>query len=134
MPYDYTDLEQSKQLVSDLTRYTDTLTLTLIEQNLSDSAGTKDGTTYYRPYYVAARQLQRNRQDQTLESAKGGVKFTGQAIPIKSLLEEQYALDLSLGLTVPVEYQADRALERTCGCSSANGLESIDPIMSVIVG
>jgi hypothetical protein len=49
----------------------------------------------YRPFYVAAKYLEQSRRDQTLVEADGA-KFTGQKIPIKSLLDLQQALDADL--------------------------------------
>lgn len=49
----------------------------------------------YRPFYVAAKYLEQSRRDQTLVEADGA-KFTGQKIPIRSLLDLQEALDADL--------------------------------------
>lgn len=129
MAYDYTVLSESLALVTDLTTISSAIKLRLIEQNLEDSAGTVDNTTYYRPYYVAGRQLQRNRDDQTLEAADGA-EFTNLTTMIRSLFEEQIALDSSLGLDVPGAYNAQLALDRACGCqdepeSSAPGIMTL---------
>jgi hypothetical protein len=70
----------------------------------------------YRPYYVAARQIQRNRDDVTLKAADGAT-FDQMTVMIRSLFEEQMGLDASLGLEVPSAYSAEIALERACGCN-----------------
>jgi hypothetical protein len=116
MAYSYTDATQCLQLVIDLTDIIGTVKEQLIEQNLADCAG-KDGSdvTTYRPYFVAARQIQRNRDDVTLKAADGAT-FDQMSVMIRSLFEEQIALDSSLGLTVPGAYDAELALERACGC------------------
>jgi hypothetical protein len=116
MAYSYTDAADCLQLVIDLTDIIGTVKEQLIEQNLADSAG-KDGSEVvtFRPYFVAARQIQRNRDDVTLKSADGAV-FDQLSVMIRSLFEEQIALDSSLGLTVPGAYDAELALERACGC------------------
>lgn len=49
----------------------------------------------YRPFYVAAKYLEQSRRDQTLIEADGA-KFTGQKVPIQSLLDLQQALDADL--------------------------------------
>jgi hypothetical protein len=60
------------------------------------------GETVHRPFYVAAKYLEQSRRDQTLKEADGA-KFTGQAVPIASLLDQQFALDADL--IVPWQYQ-----------------------------
>lgn len=74
------------------------------------SAGTSRATaeTIYRPFYVAARYLQQSRRDQTIKQADGAT-FTGQAIPIASLLDLQRSLDESL--LVPVGFEALNRVE-----------------------
>lgn len=130
MAYDYSDLEQCKQLVIDLTGITASLKAVLIEQNLVDSAAQGPLGTTYRPYYVAARQLQRNRPDQTIESADGA-KFTNLTTMIQSLLEEQLAYDLANDLVVPEGYGAKDALNKLCGCKNDS---LYTPMMAILVG
>ena len=127
MAYSYLSLSESAQLVVDLTDIIGTVKGQLIEQNLTDSFGVGEAstidvdgtptttTTYYRPYYVAARQIQRNRDDVTVKAADGAT-FDQMTVMIRSLFEEQIALDNRLGLAVPSEYNAEVALERACGC------------------
>jgi hypothetical protein len=77
-----------------------------LENQLLISAGKNpSNTTIYRPYYVAAKFLEQLRSQQVLSQAEDGVKFTGLAKPIESLLALQAALDLSLGLTVPAGFE-----------------------------
>jgi hypothetical protein len=49
----------------------------------------------YRPFYAAAKFLQQARKDQTISQATD-VKFTGQKVPIESLLDLQRSLDFDL--------------------------------------
>lgn len=80
------------------------------------SAGTDaQNITHYRPFYVAAKWLEQNRQDQTFTEADGA-KFTGQAKPIESLLGLQFAYDTANGLTIPPGFEA--------GSSSGSGSTS----------
>ncbi|MBW4540711.1 MAG: hypothetical protein KME43_16405 [Myxacorys chilensis ATA2-1-KO14] len=74
------------------------------------SAGTSRATAekIYRPFYVAARYLQQSRRDQTIKQADGAT-FTGQAIPIASLLDLQRSLDESL--LVPIGFEAIGRIE-----------------------
>jgi hypothetical protein len=60
----------------------------------------------YRPFYVAAKYLEQSRRDQTLVEADGA-KFTGQKIPIKSLLDLQQALDADLFIRPSFRISAD---------------------------
>ena len=129
MAYSYLIEQDCIRLVSDLTDIIGVVKVQLISQNLADSAGVGiaatldiDGvatisTRYYRPYYVAARQIQRNRDDVTLKAADGAT-FDQMTVMIRSLFEEQMGLDEALGLTVPAAYNAATALERACGCGS----------------
>lgn len=73
---------------------------------LTLSAGTAAGTTYYRPFYCAAKWLEQNLSAQTLKKAREGVEFTGLAKPIESLLALQAAYDKALGLTIPEGFEA----------------------------
>lgn len=69
------------------------------------SAGTApDGVTHYRPFVCAARWIEQNASAQTLLEAEG-VKFTGLAKPIESLLQMQAAYDQALQLTVPPGFE-----------------------------
>jgi hypothetical protein len=116
MAYSYLSSTDCLQLVKDLTDIIGVVKEQLIEQNLADSIGLNAAAeTVYRPYYVAARQIQRNRDDVTLKVADGAT-FDQMSVMIRSLFEEQIALDGSLGLDVPTAYDAELALERACGC------------------
>lgn len=119
MAVDYTDLEQCKTFVSQITDISDVVKLILIEQGLSDSAGLLGDVPVYRPYYVAATQIQRNRSDQALKQAEG-VTFTNLEVMIRSLLLEQRAIDLRLDLEIAPGYSADEAIRQMCGCGDDN--------------
>jgi hypothetical protein len=60
------------------------------------------GAQVFRPFYCAAKYLEQSRADQTLTEADGA-KFTGQALPIKSLFDLQASIDL--GLDVPIGFE-----------------------------
>lgn len=60
------------------------------------------GQTVYRPFYVAAKYLEQSRRDQSFKSGDGS-EFTGQKVPIQSLLDMQASLDA--GLTIPRAFQ-----------------------------
>jgi hypothetical protein len=128
---DYTVLSECTTLVTQLTNIDGAVKLILIDQNLIDSAGTLNAVPFYRPYYVAARQLQRNRTDQALKQADGAT-FTNLATMIQSLLEEQKAIDTALGVDVPAGFSADEALERLCGCKDPDGYES-NPMTAMVI-
>lgn len=128
---DYTVLAECKTLVSQITDITDAVKLILIEQNLIDSAGILNAAPYYRPYYVAARQLQRNRQDQSLKQADGAT-FTNLETMIRSLLEEQKAIDVSKGLEIPPGYSADEAIDQLCGCKDSDR-NAINPMTMMVI-
>ena len=49
----------------------------------------------YRPFYAAAKWLEQSRRDQSITETDK-VKFTGQKVPIASLLDLQRALDMEL--------------------------------------
>jgi hypothetical protein len=61
--------------------------------------------TIFRPYFVASRFLEQLRSQQQISKADGA-EFTGLALPIASLLNQQAALDTALGLTVPPGFEA----------------------------
>lgn len=116
---DYTVLDECKTLVTQLADINSPVKLVLIEQGLIDSAGLLNGVPVYRPYYVAARQIQRNRPDQALKQAEGAT-FTGLDVMIRSLLLEQKAIDLKMGLEIAAGYSADEAIRQMCGCDDDN--------------
>ena len=80
-----------------------------------DDPATVPGVLVYRPYYVAARELQRDKAAQTVSEADGA-KFRGHLPVIQSLLEEQIGLDDKYNLQVPLTYSAVDAWEKMCGC------------------
>lgn len=106
-----------------------------------DDPATIPGATVYRPYYVAARELQRDKVQQTVKIADGAT-FTGHLPVIQSLLEEQIALDDKYNLEVPLTYSAIDAWEKMCGCdyraSCCGGTETtataaINGLMTIMV-
>lgn len=72
------------------------------------------GALVYRHYFVAARYLETLRSQHILESGQGA-KFTGLRVPIASLMSLQLADDLSLGLEVPLGYEAEVAIAEAGG-------------------
>lgn len=80
---------------------------TYLTELLQMSAGVDaSSTTHYRPFYAAARWIEQDQGQQALSDAKNGVKFTGLAKPIASLMALQVAYDLANALTVPDGFQA----------------------------
>ena len=135
--YTYTDQDSAATMVTELTDIGTEIKLRLINQSLEDSSALNaEGLQHYRPYYVSARQLQRNRDDQFLTKADGA-EFSNLTIMIQSLLEEQLALDTKLGLIVPDGYGAQEAIDAHCGCGSKTSTASTDttnyvPFMSIL--
>jgi hypothetical protein len=81
-----------------------------LTNQLTISAGLNaTAETVYRPYFVAAKFLEQLRAKQEISEAKG-VKFSGLALPIESLLTLQASLDramgASMGLIVPAGFEA----------------------------
>ena len=66
-----------------------------------------DNITRYRIYYVAARWLQQPGSIHVLEQAERGVRFTGLAVPIASLLGLQASTDAALNLSVPEGFESE---------------------------
>lgn len=94
----------------------------LLTEKLTFSAGTRDGVTYYRPYYVAAKFIEQNRRTQQI-SESSGTKFTGLARTTQSLMMEQAALDQALGLTIPPGMTATTGNNRTLFPTATVSLE-----------
>lgn len=77
-----------------------------LSELLTLSAGKNEANeTIYRPFYCAAKWLEQNRSAQNLKEADG-VKFTGLATPIASLLELQASSDTALALIIPKGFEA----------------------------
>ena len=76
-------------------------------QLLSDSAAKSvDGlTTYYRIYYVAAKFLQQPAKLHQFSAVDPGIRFTGMAIPIASLLDLQASEDAANSWVTPFGYE-----------------------------
>lgn len=96
MALDFTNLTQCRALALELTGLE--AEPSDLEALLQATAGTKGSSTYYRPYYVAARVL--DRRLNALESAEGAV-FRKLAASVRALDRQQKALDEALGLTLP---------------------------------
>lgn len=79
-----------------------------LQTMLENSAATLNGSPYYRPWYVAAKALEQDLDTQSIESADD-VKFTGQQVPIRSLLEWQAAIDSNSGAIIPEAFSAEIA-------------------------
>ena len=78
---------------------------TYLNELLDMSAGTVGEVTHYRPFFCAARWMEQNQSTQQISEASG-VKFTGLATPIDSLLQLQRAYDQAQKLTVPDGFEA----------------------------
>ncbi len=138
MPFDYTDLSacNTRVLARTQIRDTDGSIATEIGYKLEESAGEANSTTYYRPFYVGAVMLMQSRGDQTVAMADGaeffgkGQRFNLQPT-IESMLREQAALDVSLGLTIPDGYDTDTLLNALCGCQD-EGQSSSGTVMAIM--
>lgn len=98
---DYTDLEQMKALVTEKTG----LSPSDLEVLLQVSAGTKDGDTFFRPYFVCAALL--DTQLHTRKLIKGeGAEFDNPSITVKGFLDLQNAIDQAEGLEIPPGMEA----------------------------
>lgn len=90
----YTTKADSAALVTEKT----SLSPSDLDTLLDVSAGTLNGQTVYRPYFVSAKLLA-NRRVQ-IAQAEGAV-FVDPLKVARELLETQRSIDLSLGLVVP---------------------------------
>lgn len=94
-----------------------------VQEMLGYSAGTKDGVTFYRPWYVAAALLAQDIKANNLIKA-GDVQFLSKEGIIKALIATQRSLDISLGLTLPLGFSVESILgnnrKRVWGSSSAS--------------
>lgn len=78
----------------------------LVQLLLASAAKSADGlVTYYRIYYVAAKFLQQPAKLHQVSETDPGIKFTGMAVPIASLLDLQAAEDVANGWVVPLGYR-----------------------------
>jgi hypothetical protein len=74
---------------------------------LTMSAGkVADGTTHYRPFWVAARFIAQDPDIRDIAEASGEAKFTLAQPRIDELMASQAAYDLAYALTVPPGMQA----------------------------
>jgi hypothetical protein len=91
---DYTDDAVMNSLVLEITGLTEP---TDLDSLLEDSAGTHTAATVtvYRPYYVAAKLLERALNTKRLQSADGAV-FDRPAVTIRGLMRQQAARDKML--------------------------------------
>lgn len=107
---DYTDLTVMNSLVLTITGLTEP---TDLDSLLTDSAGkhTSDTVTVYRPYYVAARLLERALNTRRLQSADGAV-FDKPITTIRALMRQQAARDEAVlednaDFTIPAGHEAN---------------------------
>lgn len=91
---DYTSLSAMNSLVLEITGLTEPADL---DSLLADSAGThtSGATTVYRPYYVAAKVLERALNTKRLQSAEGAV-FDRPVVTIRGLMRQQASRDAML--------------------------------------
>ena len=85
---DFSDITAMSALAEALAGSAPTDSDSMLEQ----SAGTHDGTTVYRPYYVAARVLARQPNTRRLRSARG-TQFDRPSATITGLMRQQAAED-----------------------------------------
>ncbi len=113
----YSEIDAALALVNQLTELEPSDSVVRIK--LQDSAGIDSyGAKQYRIYFVSARLLQQSRSDQTLKEADQ-VVFTNLDVMIRSLFEDQLAVDLAYGWIIPPGMSAEVAL----------GLEEEAPVM-----
>lgn len=72
---------------------------------LKYSAGTQNGITVYRNFYVAAKLIEQSISDQKMRKA-GDAEFSGLVVTIQSLLSTQHALDQRYNVVVPLGFEA----------------------------
>lgn len=96
----YKDKTQSKALVVERTKLPASSDL---DSMLDVSAGTLNGVTVYRPYYVCARVL--GQRVMQLKAAEGAT-FVDPLLMILEFLKMQRAIDLAAGLIVPEGMEA----------------------------
>ena len=99
---DYTDLTASTALV---TEKTGGLAPADLGTLLAVSAGLKDGTTFYRPYFVAAALLDTALHTRKLLKGEGA-EFDKPSLTVLGLLDLQAAIDKAEGLVVPPGMEA----------------------------
>ena len=87
-------LERARERAA-VTTKADSYLTELLQMSYGTSKQT--GEIVYRPFYAAAKFLEQSRRDQTLKEADNA-KFTGQALPIESLLALQFSLDQDLNI------------------------------------
>lgn len=109
MALDYTSLSDMQTLVPEVTGVTAPSDL---DNLLGDTAGkhTSETVTVYRPYYVAARILERVLNTSRLQEAEG-VIFDRPAVTIRAFMRQQAAederwLDEHADYTVPAGHEA----------------------------
>ncbi len=86
---------------------------------LLDISKSLDLVPHYRPFIVAALILQQDLDGQAITEADG-VKFTGLAKVIESLLGLQKSYDLSTGIEIPPGFSAQEAIDRLCDACGSN--------------
>ena len=111
---DFTDLTAMNALVVELAGVDSAPSDT--DNLLTDSAATHGGTTVYRPYYTAARVLERALNTRRLQSARGAV-FDQPSVTIRGLMRQQAARDAML-LEDHADYTIPDGHEATSGSVS----------------
>lgn len=113
----YTDLSAALIRAKERSGATDTDDAFLTELLIISAGRDPQGTTQYRPFFVAGKWLEQNLAAQTI-SEDQGTKFTGLAVPIDSLLRIQASIDAALSLEVPEGFEAIAPGCSTCGGGS----------------
>ncbi|NEZ66658.1 hypothetical protein D0962_28520 [Leptolyngbyaceae cyanobacterium CCMR0082] len=133
----YSDLSVALERVQDLTQTNDTGRESEILAKLDDTAARRGDDVRYRLHYVAALVERQNYDNQTLERADGGIRFTGNRVQIKSFLREQAALDLRWladGFEIPPGYSAADELRDLLLEQGIDPDDAAPPVMSIFTG
>lgn len=115
----YNNITESLTRVKQLAGSEDTTRDLYATELLTMSAAAKQGSTdtWYRVFYVAAKLLEQDLDQQALAKVDK-IEFTGLIRPITSLFDLQIAYDNANDLIVPEGFSAQIALDRLCGCQS----------------
>jgi hypothetical protein len=102
----YTDLGAALDRAKERCQRETTANDEYLEELLVMSAGTVNGATHYRPFWVAARFIAQDPDIRDISEASGEAKFTLAQPRIDELMASQAAYDAAYGLIVPPGMQA----------------------------
>jgi hypothetical protein len=102
----YLDLDSALDRAKERCQRETTANDEYLEELLAMSAGTVEGVTHYRPFYVAARFIGQDPDIRDISEASGEAKFTLAQPRIAELMALQGAYDSAYKLIVPPGMQA----------------------------